>query len=155
MLNFKEVDPNHTVAYKFNWFHQLPMKSKKVKVSRSDTTPVVDKMLAGTFIGQSNWATSKTKKNIEENWDHPATNPEPFNLTESNIIDKNCNVEININSAKTQVREHHFYSSRRNHQEEIFNILCPNYIGDPTSAILKIKQVCKDLIDSSKTIVRI
>ena len=152
MLNFKEVDPNHTVTYKFNWFHQLPMKPKKVIVSKSGDTPLVEKMLTGTFIGQTDWATSKTKRNMEENWDHPAANPEPFDLTESNIKDKNCNAETNINSAKHRLENIIFTAAGDTIKKKIFNTLCPNYIDDPTSAIIKIKQVYEDPTNSSKSI---
>ena len=57
MINFKDVDPNRTVSYKSNWFHQLPVKSKKVIISKQNATPVVEKLRAGTFIGQADWAT--------------------------------------------------------------------------------------------------
>ena len=42
MLSFKEVDPNHTVSYKFNWFHQLPVKSKKSSF-QNRTSPLLQK----------------------------------------------------------------------------------------------------------------
>lgn len=102
-------------------------KSENVIISKQNATPVVEKLRTGTFVRQADWATSKTKESIEENWEHAAANPAPFG-----------------NRLETAAAE--------TIKKKIFSNLCPNYIDDPTTAIIKIKQVYKDPVDSSKTI---
>ena len=97
MLDFKEVDPNHTVSYKFNWFHQLPVKSKKIVISKQNVTPVVEKLRTGTFIGQADWETSKTKKSIKENWEHAATTPNPRNKGFFVEMIRDCKINKGLN----------------------------------------------------------
>ena len=73
-------------------------------------------------------------------------------MTESGIKDKNSNAEINVNSAKNKIENIIFTAAANTIKKQIFNNLCPNYIDDPTTAIIKIKQVYEDPIDSSKTV---
>jgi len=126
--------------------------STGVIVSKAGVTPVINHQLHSTFVGQSDWTTSKSSKNKSENWEHPNAIPDPFDLVESTIKDTNCDAEINITSAKGRLETIIYTAAADTIKREIFKNLCPNYIDDPTAAILKIKQAVPDPVDPSKEI---
>ena len=71
---------------------------------------------------------------------------------ESTIKDANCDSEIKITSAKGRLETIIYTAAADTIKREIFKNLCPNYIDDPTAAILKIKQAVPDPVDPSKEI---
>ena len=151
-INFESVDPAHTTNYKFNWYHLLPVKAKTVVVSKAGDDPKTTHQLHSTFVGQSDWTTSKTSKNNNENWEHPNAIPDPFDLVESTIKDKNCDNQINITSEKGRLDKIIYITAADTIKREIFKSLCPNYIDNPATAILKIKQIDPDSVDPSKKV---
>ena len=151
-INLNSVDPEHITDYNFNWCHLLPVKAKTVIVSKAGVHPKVNHQLYSTFVGQSDWTTSKTSKNNNENWEHLNATPDPFDLVESTIKDKNCDAEINITSAKGRLENIIYTAAADTIKQEIFKSLCLNYIDDPAAAVLKIKQIIPDSVYPSKEV---
>lgn len=144
LLNFQDVDSNRTTNYKFTWFHLLPTKSKTVKVDQDNNVKLYQ-----TFTGPSDWYKSKKS---ERYWNHPSAINKPFDLIASSINDPNFDAELNITSAEGRLETLIHNAASDMIRKAIFDTICPNYIDDPASAVLKIKQVVPDPVDSSKTI---
>ena len=72
----------------------------------------------------------------------------PFDLSESSIKDKASDAEINPASPKNRLENIIYQAAEKDIKKHIF----PTYVDDPAAAVLKIKQVTVDEIDSSKTI---
>ena len=149
-INFKQLDPSNTQDYKYSYFHILPTESREVFLKKNVNSSKF--LLAETFTGPADWATSTRSRNISAYWDHPTAMKVPFDLAESSIKDKASDAEMNLASAKNRL-DNIIYQAAENHiKKAIFEHICPNYVDDPAAAILKIKQVTVDDIDSSKTI---
>ena len=145
ILNFSSIDPGLTTNYQFSWYHILPTSSIEVKIDGNKKT------FHSTFVGPADWATLTDPVDVAKYWNHPTAIKEAFNLSEPTIKDKHSEAEINISRAQHRLENIVFTAGAEKIKKAIFEHICPSYIDDPATALLKIKQVVPDSVDPSKT----